>query len=313
MSSDLNLNYGGKLATLSQLILFFSPFLQKPPFILVFCVGFLFNFDFPFRTMIISQGAENLSNNAGRLPINKIRDPNLNHAEFSDLPVEDKTRRNALPIGAIHLSTFQLHFPETIKDSIGSQPSASSTDLLHSTTSAFVSLSLLSAIWFYIQKKNIGYSHVGLSYETAVPGHHWRIITSAFSHITMKAVSKLVKNDSSVHQVVMSFHDCGGNVGDDVHIPLPHWVTEIGQKNPDIYFTNKEGKHNTEFLTWGIDKGRVLRGRTAVESKNGGLAACKPAGAAEWLENSSPPLWLSMNMFNVLHLQFRLIVLFKKL
>ncbi|KAM1036995.1 hypothetical protein FF1_031907 [Malus domestica] len=313
MSSDLNLNYGGKLATLSQLILFFSPFLQKPPFILVFCVGFLFNFDFPFRTMIISQGAENLSNNVGRLPINKIRDPNLNHAEFSDLPVEDKTRRNALPIGAIHLSTFQLHFPETIEDSIGSQPSASSTDILHSTTSAFVSLSLLSAIWFYIQKKNIGYSHVGLSYETAVAGHHWRIITSAFSHISMKAMSKLVKNDSSVHQVVMSFQDCGGNVGDDVHIPLPHWVTEIGQKNPDIYFTNKEGKHNTEFLTLGIDKGRVLRGRTAVESKNDGLAAWKPAGAAEWLENSSPPLWLSMNMFNVLHLQFRLIVLFKKL
>ncbi|KAM1765955.1 hypothetical protein ACFX14_005019 [Malus domestica] len=54
-----------------------------------------------------------------------------------------RTRRNALPIGAIHLSTFQLHFPETIEDSIGSQPYVSSTDLLHSTTSAFVSLSLL--------------------------------------------------------------------------------------------------------------------------------------------------------------------------
>ncbi|KAL0397904.1 UNVERIFIED_CONTAM: Beta-amylase 2, chloroplastic [Sesamum calycinum] len=27
--------------------------------------------------------------------------------------------------------------------------------------------------------------------------------------------------------VVMSFHECGGNVGDDVHIPLPQWVIEI--------------------------------------------------------------------------------------
>ncbi|KAJ4836939.1 hypothetical protein Tsubulata_042969 [Turnera subulata] len=35
------------------------------------------------------------------------------------------------------------------------------------------------------QKKNIVYSHVGLSYETAVEGHHWRIITSAFSHISV--------------------------------------------------------------------------------------------------------------------------------
>ncbi|KAI3821137.1 hypothetical protein L1987_08694 [Smallanthus sonchifolius] len=29
-------------------------------------------------------------------------------------------------------------------------------------------IGLCSVIWFYIQKKNIGYSHVGLSYETAV-------------------------------------------------------------------------------------------------------------------------------------------------
>ncbi|CAL5381923.1 unnamed protein product [Camellia sinensis] len=65
--------------------------------------------------------------------------------------------------------------------------------------------------------------------------------------------------------VVMSFHECGGNVGDDVHIPLPQWVAEIGQRNPDIFFTDKEGRHNPECLTWGIDKERVLRGRTAVE------------------------------------------------
>uniref|UniRef100_A0ACD5XYR9 Uncharacterized protein n=1 Tax=Avena sativa TaxID=4498 RepID=A0ACD5XYR9_AVESA len=66
-------------------------------------------------------------------------------------------------------------------------------------------------------------------------------------------------------QVVMSFHACGGNVGDDVSIPLPDWVTEIGKSNPDIYFTDREGRRNTECLSWGIDKERVLQGRTAVE------------------------------------------------
>ncbi|KAG8057798.1 hypothetical protein GUJ93_ZPchr0002g24955 [Zizania palustris] len=66
-------------------------------------------------------------------------------------------------------------------------------------------------------------------------------------------------------QVVMSFHECGGNVGDDVSIPLPHWVTEIGRSNPDIYFTDRAGRRNTECLSWGIDKQRVLQGRTAVE------------------------------------------------
>ncbi|CAN4099544.1 unnamed protein product [Withania somnifera] len=46
-------------------------------------------------------------------------------------------------------------------------------------------IGICSAIWFYIQKSNIGYSHVGLSYEAAMEGHYWRIITSAFSHISV--------------------------------------------------------------------------------------------------------------------------------
>lgn len=66
-------------------------------------------------------------------------------------------------------------------------------------------------------------------------------------------------------QVVMSFHECGGNVGDDVCIPLPHWVAEIGRSNPDIFFTDREGRRNPECLSWGIDKERVLKGRTAIE------------------------------------------------
>ncbi|XP_071701296.1 beta-amylase 7-like isoform X2 [Rutidosis leptorrhynchoides] len=66
-------------------------------------------------------------------------------------------------------------------------------------------------------------------------------------------------------QVVMSFHDCGGNLGDDVCIPLPHWVAEIGRSNPDIFFTDRSGRRNPECLSWGIDKERVLRGRTASE------------------------------------------------
>ncbi|KAL0907661.1 hypothetical protein M5K25_022082 [Dendrobium thyrsiflorum] len=66
-------------------------------------------------------------------------------------------------------------------------------------------------------------------------------------------------------QVVMSFHECGGNIGDDVCIPLPHWVAEIGRGNPDIFFTDREGRRNPECLSIGIDKERVLRGRTALE------------------------------------------------
>ncbi|KAF6149015.1 hypothetical protein GIB67_009634 [Kingdonia uniflora] len=49
-------------------------------------------------------------------------------------------------------------------------------------TSCIIGIS--SVIWFYIQKKSIGYSNVGLNYEAGVEGHHWRVITSAFSHIS---------------------------------------------------------------------------------------------------------------------------------
>ncbi|PPD87292.1 hypothetical protein GOBAR_DD15777 [Gossypium barbadense] len=46
-------------------------------------------------------------------------------------------------------------------------------------------IGICTTIWFYIQKKNIGYQHVGVSYETAIEGHYWRLITSAFSHISV--------------------------------------------------------------------------------------------------------------------------------
>lgn len=80
-----------------------------------------------------------------------------------------------------------------------------------------------------------------------------------------KRLFQMVRDLKLKLQVVMSFHKCGANVGDDVHIPLPQWITEIGHKNPDIFFTDREGRRNHECLTWGIDKERVLRGRTAVE------------------------------------------------
>ncbi|KAM7275703.1 hypothetical protein ACFE04_017569 [Oxalis oulophora] len=80
-----------------------------------------------------------------------------------------------------------------------------------------------------------------------------------------KRLFQIVRELKLKIQVVMSFHECGGNVGDDVCIPLPHWIAEIGRSNPDIYFTDREGRRNHECLSWGIDKERVLRGRTAVE------------------------------------------------
>lgn len=55
-------------------------------------------------------------------------------------------------------------------------------------------------------------------------------------------------------QVVLSFHECGTNANDYCHIPLPPWILEIGNKNPDIFFRNQRGHVNREYLTFGVDQ-----------------------------------------------------------
>ncbi|KAL0330979.1 UNVERIFIED_CONTAM: Beta-amylase 8 [Sesamum angustifolium] len=66
-------------------------------------------------------------------------------------------------------------------------------------------------------------------------------------------------------QVIMAFHEYGGHDSGGIFISLPQWVLEIGKSNQDIFFTDREGRRNTECLSWGIDKERVLRGRTGIE------------------------------------------------
>lgn len=66
-------------------------------------------------------------------------------------------------------------------------------------------------------------------------------------------------------QAVMSFHAAGGNVGDTCKIPLPKWVLDIGEKNPDIYYTDKSGHRNKECLSLGCDDVPLFWGRSPVE------------------------------------------------
>lgn len=76
---------------------------------------------------------------------------------------------------------------------------------------------------------------------------------------------QLVQDSGLKLQVVMSFHQCGGNVGDDVTIPIPQWVLAVGEENPDIFFCNEQGVRNPECLSFGVDKERVLRSRNGLE------------------------------------------------
>ncbi len=42
------------------------------------------------------------------------------------------------------------------------------------------------------------------------------------------ALFEIIRASGMKLQVVMSFHACGGNVGDNAQIPLPPWVLQVG-------------------------------------------------------------------------------------
>ncbi|CAN6723150.1 unnamed protein product [Malus baccata var. baccata] len=76
---------------------------------------------------------------------------------------------------------------------------------------------------------------------------------------------QMVQKHGMKIQVVMSFHQCGGNVGDSCSIPLPPWVLEEISKNPDLVYTDKSGRRNPEYISLGCDSLPVLRGRTPIQ------------------------------------------------
>lgn len=67
-------------------------------------------------------------------------------------------------------------------------------------------------------------------------------------------------------QFVASFHQCGGNVGDDCYITLPQWVLDTGHKhNNSIFYTDQYGDPNPEYISLGANNARIFNGRTPIE------------------------------------------------
>jgi len=55
----------------------------------------------------------------------------------------------------------------------------------------------------------------------------------------------LAKNRGWKVQVVSSFHQCGGNVGDDCFIPIPSWIP----RDQDIWYKDQNGNQNPEYIS----------------------------------------------------------------
>ncbi|MBA0591357.1 hypothetical protein Gorai_020035, partial [Gossypium raimondii] len=96
----------------------------------------------------------------------------------------------------------------------------------------------------------------------------WGIVESKgpkqYDWSAYRSLVELIKECGMKMQAIMSFHQCGGNVGDEVTIPIPQWVLDIGEENPDIFYTDREGNRNKEYLTLGVDHLPLFHGRTAV-------------------------------------------------
>ena len=54
-------------------------------------------------------------------------------------------------------------------------------------------------------------------------------------------------------QAVMSFHACGGNVGDSVNVPLPQWVLDLQDSVPELFYRDKRGDASTEYVSLSCD------------------------------------------------------------
>uniref|UniRef100_A0A0D9XKE2 Beta-amylase n=1 Tax=Leersia perrieri TaxID=77586 RepID=A0A0D9XKE2_9ORYZ len=76
---------------------------------------------------------------------------------------------------------------------------------------------------------------------------------------------EMARNTGLKVQAVMSFHQCGGNVGDSVNIPLPRWVVEEMEKDQEFAYTDQWGRRNYEYVSLGADAMPVLKGRTPIE------------------------------------------------
>ncbi|KAM3321522.1 beta-amylase 1, chloroplastic [Capsicum chacoense] len=67
-------------------------------------------------------------------------------------------------------------------------------------------------------------------------------------------------------RAVMAFHQCGTDADDPYWIPLPQWVREEIDKDPDLAYSDRFGRRNMEYISLGCDVLPVLHGRSPIQA-----------------------------------------------
>ncbi|XP_072965771.1 beta-amylase 1, chloroplastic-like [Typha angustifolia] len=67
-------------------------------------------------------------------------------------------------------------------------------------------------------------------------------------------------------RAIMAFHQCGSSPGDPCWVPLPQWVLEEMDKEPDIAYCDRFGRRNKEYISLGCDTIPLLKGRSPIQA-----------------------------------------------
>jgi beta-amylase len=78
-------------------------------------------------------------------------------------------------------------------------------------------------------------------------------------------LAQMCKDFGIKMQVVLSFHQCGGNTGDTCSIPIPQFVRDSGN---DGFYKDRNGFVNKEYISLGADDEPIFAGRTAIQMYN---------------------------------------------
>ncbi|XP_019169362.1 PREDICTED: beta-amylase 1, chloroplastic-like isoform X2 [Ipomoea nil] len=67
-------------------------------------------------------------------------------------------------------------------------------------------------------------------------------------------------------RAVMAFHQCGTGTNDPFWVPLPKWVLEEMEKDPDLAYSDRFGRRSLEYISLGCDVLPILHGRSPVQA-----------------------------------------------
>jgi len=68
-----------------------------------------------------------------------------------------------------------------------------------------------------------------------------------------KKLFQMAKDRGWKVQIVASFHQCGGNVGDDCFIPVPNWIG----RNEGVWYKDQSGNENHEYISLFADEVKI--------------------------------------------------------